>query len=1157
MALSGYDALRIKLLEIPDAVRERGEELANGLQLRQPQVTNYAIAASVRAEYWFNVSLRWEDDRPRAVLYCSCPVGKDGRGCQHEWALARHFVRAGILPPTILPIEDATTLTAPLGPSSWWRHALPAVFDQWAAEDRGKPEQPTTRRRTTPDETQLVYLIDPSSESGKRQQISVIVAVEKRRQRDGEWGAPKAISVSSEAWETAANAEDRIIAQLLVGARPANEFQPVVPTSARPSARFVLADSSLNVTLRRICATMRARVRYSAQDAYQPLRWNDSEPWMLDLACVREAATDDIEQWRLAGRLVRGVDLHFDDDGNVVPDPDAPRSHLIDRDAAHDAASEHAHEGDGDAEHAESTTASYGANGGNGVGDHPVLALSDVVVRGSYCLIGGSVEPLAPGTDTRFLEYLRTAPAIVAASHEIPALIDSLMQLPAHLRVRWPSGIVIDERIGQPVPTLSIVVAPTAVGAYATASVNLQFAYGTRLLSVTGGRDRFFEHDTRTLTHRDREAESRALMLLEEQGAQRTRWTAANMPSHEIAVTRAVVLALAMNQVGWNVTLDGASLRTDVQTFVRMSSGIDWFELDAGVEFSDGQTVPLSALRAARAEGIRMLTMEDGSLLGVPFEWIDEMEPVVQLGEKQGKNYRFRATQAALVDALLASAQTVDVEVMIERIRHELRSFTEVESVEPPESFVGMLRPYQKLGLGWMQLLQRCGLGGVLADDMGLGKTVQVLALLDGQRQLGQGASLLVVPNSLVFNWQREAERFTPGLRVGIHFGASREKVAPKFDDLDLVITTYGTLRRDVTKLATVFFDYIILDEAQAIKNASADVTRAVRALRGTHRLALSGTPVENHLGELWSLFEFLNPGLLGAAPAFRRLLSAPATMSTAVRGPLAPDAQAIAAVAQALRPFMMRRTKAQVATDLPPRTERTLYVELEGDERASYDALLARIRNDLNATIDKVGMGRAKMQVLEALLRLRQAASHRGLTDDTKLDAESAKLDALVDELKEVIEGGHKALVFSQFTSLLAIVKRRLDQAGIVYEYLDGKTRDREAKVDRFQNDTECPVFLISLKAGGTGLNLTAAEYVFLLDPWWNPATEAQAIDRAHRIGQNRHVIATRLVAKDTVEERILELQAGKRALADAILGGDSGPIAGLGREELEQLLR
>jgi len=271
----------------------------------------------------------------------------------------------------------------------------------------------------------------------------------------------------------------------------------------------------------------------------------------------------------------------------------------------------------------------------------------------------------------------------------------------------------------------------------------------------------------------------------------------------------------------------------------------------------------------------------------------------------------------------------------------------------------------------------------------------------------------------------------------------------------------------------------------------------------------------------------------------------------------MAPDAQAIAAVAQALRPFMMRRTKAQVATDLPARTERTLYVELEGEERASYDALLRRIRNDLNETIDKVGMGKAKMQVLEALLRLRQAASHRGLTDETKLDSESAKLDALVDELQEVIEGGHKALVFSQFTSLLAIVKRRLDAVGIVYEYLDGKTRDREARVDRFQNDTECPVFLISLKAGGTGLNLTAAEYVFLLDPWWNPATEAQAIDRAHRIGQSRHVIATRLVAKDTVEERILELQAGKRALADAILGGEAGPMAGLGREELEQLLR
>ena len=1123
MSLSGYDALRIKLHEVPDAIRERGELLANGLQLRQPQVTNHAIAASVHGGYWYNVSVRWEDDRPRAVLYCSCPDGRDGECCKHIWALARHFVRAGILPATIMPLEDATTLISPLGPASWWRHALPAVFEQWSADDRIRPVVQPPRRRTEPDETRIVYLVDPNSESGKKQTVSVVVAAEKRRQRDGEWGAAKAISVASEGWDAAANADDRIIAQLLLGARPANEFIPITASVARPSSRFVLSDPSLGVTLRRICETLRARVRYSAEELWQPLSWSVGEPWSLDLACVREAADSEIEQWRFIGRLVHGAELGFEGENGDEMFIEDSSDHSLNTDSR----------------------------------GREVRALADVVVRGTYAFIGGGVETLTAGTDTRFLDYLKLAPPIVAAPHEIPALIDSLMQLPANMRVRWPAGIVIAERIGTPIPHLSIVVAPTAVGAYATASVNLQFAYGSRLLPAGGGRDRFFEHDTRTLTHRDREGESRALALLEEQGAQRTRWNAPAMPSHEVPVTRAVMLALAMNQIGWQVTLDGATLRTDVQTFVRMSSGIDWFDLDAGIEFADGQTVPLSALRAARAEGVRMMTLEDGSLLGVPFEWIDEMEPVIALGERQGKNYRFRSTQAALVDALLANAQTVDVEVMIERIRHELRSFSEVESVDPPETFVGTLRPYQRLGLGWMQLLQRCGLGGVLADDMGLGKTVQVLALLDGQRQLGNGASLLVVPNSLVFNWQREAERFTPGLRVGIHFGATREKVAPRFDDLDLVITTYGTLRRDVTKLATVYFDYIILDEAQAIKNASADVTRAVRALRGTNRLALSGTPVENHLGELWSLFEFLNPGLLGAAPAFRRLLASPATMSTAVRGPMAPDAQAIAAVAQALRPFMMRRTKAQVATDLPARTERTLYVELEGEERASYDALLRRIRNDLNETIDKVGMGKAKMQVLEALLRLRQAASHRGLTDETKLDSESAKLDALVDELQEVIEGGHKALVFSQFTSLLAIVKRRLDAVGIVYEYLDGKTRDREARVDRFQNDTECPVFLISLKAGGTGLNLTAAEYVFLLDPWWNPATEAQAIDRAHRIGQSRHVIATRLVAKDTVEERILELQAGKRALADAILGGEAGPMAGLGREELEQLLR
>jgi len=360
-----------------------------------------------------------------------------------------------------------------------------------------------------------------------------------------------------------------------------------------------------------------------------------------------------------------------------------------------------------------------------------------------------------------------------------------------------------------------------------------------------------------------------------------------------------------------------------------------------------------------------------------------------------------------------------------------------------------------------------------------------------------------------------------------------------------LVITTYGTLRRDVAFLRELEFDYVVLDESQAIKNATSESAKASRLLRGRNRLALSGTPVENHLGELWSLFEFLNPGMLGVASVFR-----------AFQGSLRnPDPEARHLLARALRPFILRRTKAQVAPELPCRTEQTLYCELEPEQRFVYNELRDHYRRSLLTAISRDGIARTKIDILEALLRLRQAACHPGLLDAARRGDSSAKLDALIPNLEEVLDEGHKALVFSQFTSMLAIVRERLDRKGIPYEYLDGATRDRAARVERFQNDAECRLFLISLKAGGVGLNLTAAEYVFLLDPWWNPAVEAQAIDRTHRIGQTRPVFAYRLIARDTVEEKVLELQETKRALADAILGGES-LLADLGREDLEMLL-
>jgi SNF2 family DNA or RNA helicase len=361
-----------------------------------------------------------------------------------------------------------------------------------------------------------------------------------------------------------------------------------------------------------------------------------------------------------------------------------------------------------------------------------------------------------------------------------------------------------------------------------------------------------------------------------------------------------------------------------------------------------------------------------------------------------------------------------------------------------------------------------------------------------------------------------------------------------------MVLTTYGTLRRDVVALQDHQFDYVVLDEAQAIKNAGTATAKAVRLVRAEHRLALTGTPVENHLGELQSLFEFLNPGLLGRG----RLLDIR-------QQPRAVDAnEHVARLAKGLRPFFLRRTKEQVAPELPPRTEETLYCELDGEQRRAYNELRNHYRQVLLKKVERDGLAKSKFQILEALLRLRQAACHTGLLTRTRHGSASAKFDLLLPRVAELIAEGRKALIFSQFTSLLALLKQRLDADGVVYEYLDGDTRDRSERVARFQDDESCPLFLISLKAGGVGLNLTAAEYVFLLDPWWNPAVEMQAIDRTHRIGQSKPVFAYRLVAKETVEERILELQSRKRALADAILDAGTGGLRSLQREDLEQLL-
>jgi SNF2 family DNA or RNA helicase len=482
-------------------------------------------------------------------------------------------------------------------------------------------------------------------------------------------------------------------------------------------------------------------------------------------------------------------------------------------------------------------------------------------------------------------------------------------------------------------------------------------------------------------------------------------------------------------------------------------------------------------------------------------------------------------------------------------IRDELAAGGRPEPENEPDGFQGSLRHYQKEGLGWLSFLERLGLGGCLADDMGLGKTIQVLALLVRRRRVVQESgiamrpSLVIVPKSLIFNWMEEAKRFAPELRLLNYTGQERTDSTDSLSQFDLVLTTYGTLRRDIIQHRKVDFDYVILDEAQSIKNATSQAAKACRLLGARQRLALTGTPVENHIGELWSIFEFLNPGQLGTAGRLKKFLAGGRGNGSEL-------------VARAVRPYLLRRTKTEVLSDLPQKTEQTLFCELGDQQRKAYDDLRQHYRNELTTRIGQQGIGRSRIAVLEALLRLRQAACHPGLIDAARIDDPSTKLDTLLEQLDEVLDEGHKVLVFSQFTSFLAILRRKLDAKGRTYEYLDGKTTDRQSRVERFQEDPECRLFLVSLKAGGQGLNLTAADYVYILDPWWNPAVEAQAIDRAHRIGQTRPVFAYRLIAQNTVEEKILALQDQKRELAASIISADTGILSGLTTEDVEMLL-
>ncbi len=487
---------------------------------------------------------------------------------------------------------------------------------------------------------------------------------------------------------------------------------------------------------------------------------------------------------------------------------------------------------------------------------------------------------------------------------------------------------------------------------------------------------------------------------------------------------------------------------------------------------------------------------------------------------------------------------TEDLRVQLER----LSTLISLPEVEVPKGLLASLRDYQHQGLNWLQFLRASQFSGVLADDMGLGKTIQTLAHL--QYELEQGrmtrASLIVAPTSLMGNWFQEAARFTPGLRVLVFHGSDRHRV--NFDEYDVIISTYGLMQRDKLRFLEYDFYYLILDEAQFIKNSRTKTTQIVQQMRAKHRLCLTGTPVENHLGELWSLFHFLMPGLLGDARQFRKFFRVPIEKQN--------DIDRRELLARRVQPFMLRRTKNQVARELPAKTEMTRLIELSGSQRDLYEAIRMTVEKKVREAIANLGLGRSQIVLLDALLKLRQVCCDPRLLsmpEAVMAHGNSAKLEALLELLDNLMEEGRSVLVFSQFTSMLKLIETELVNRNYTYLKLTGQTQNRSDLVRRFQ-DGEAPIFLISLKAGGTGLNLTRADTVILYDPWWNPAVQDQATDRSHRIGQENPVFVYKLITAGTVEEAILTIQEKKRALFDGVLANQTDGGVGLSGEDIAQ---
>ncbi len=797
-----------------------------------------------------------------------------------------------------------------------------------------------------------------------------------------------------------------------------------------------------------------------------------------------------------------------------------------------------------------------------------VLALKDkpaaLALVGDWVWQNNSLQPL--GLPAPLKEVLRAPVRLTRA------------QVPQFLSQQWPQlaaagGVeanfkLADFSLAPQAPRFLLALK----GGLTQLSALLQCAYGARIMTVgvTAADENLWLPDPEVPTRyatRDFNAEAAALGRLQRSGFTSPDTNGRLQLAGQNTVLNFLVREFPKLQREWSVTLHEQLENRTLKNLERVEpqfqitpSGVQWFDLGVVFASSTGETFSPADIQRLILSGQNHTRLKNGKTAVIDTGAVEELQEVLLdcVSQQNPAGYRINSQQAGFLEATLR--QHADWKVKAPAVWRERAAKQSGEAkleCPPLGELEAVLRPYQKQGVAWLHFLRTNDFSGILADEMGLGKTLQTLAFLNTLRTANtypqssiRHPHLIVCPTSLVFNWLAEAKKFTPDLKILALHGPDRHARFAEITTSDIVVTSYALIRRDAEKYRGLEFDTVVLDEAQHIKNRQTQNAQAVKAIRAKHRLVLTGTPLENSVLDLWSIFDFLMPGYLGTAKDFRERYEQPIAREKSV--------EAQARLARRLRPFMLRRLKKDVAADLPAKIEQVSFCELTPDQRGVYQQVIEASRKEVLAAVGAQGIAKSRLVVLTALLRLRQVCCDLRLLklENVNPAKASGKLELFTELLEEVMDGGHRVLVFSQFVGMLTLLKERLAEANIDFCYLDGSTTDRAAVVERFQTQPAIPVFLISLKAGGVGLNLTGADTVIHFDPWWNPAVEDQATDRAHRIGQTKVVTSYKLITRDTVEEKILLLQNRKRAVTEATISGEEAFAESLNWEEIQELL-